>query len=349
MIELQGILKQYGKNFLENYKLSCDQTKAFRAILNCRTATLGGHADTCDQCGFQRISYNSCRNRNCPKCQTFAKEQWIEKQNESLLNVGYFHVVFTFPDTLNTLVYQNQAVVYNLFFKAMSETLLELGFDEKYLGAKLGITAVLHTWGQNLLYHPHIHCIIPGGGLTADGKWLSSRKKFFMPIKVLSKKFRGKFLFYLKRAKLCFFSDIKYLENPREFDAFISNLYQKDWVIPCIFKGYYDDFRRPGDQLFRIGPDDGNTEAYKQVITFWITPSNPQVDVGATVSFRANAMYEDGSQEDVTSKCIWVSSDPGTVSLSGTSVQTASAVKSGSAVIRAEFIGYSNSTSMVVV
>ena len=233
MIELQGILKKYGKDFLENHKLSYDQTKAFRAILNCRTAALGGHADTCDECGFQRISYNSCRNRNCPKCQTFAKEQWIEKQNESLLNVGYFHIVFTLPDKLNTLVYQNQALVYNLFFKAMSETLLELGLDEKYLGAKLGITAVLHTWGQNLLYHPHIHCIIPGGGITADGKWVYSRKKFFMPVKVLSKKFRGKFLFYLKRAKLCFYSNIKYLENPREFDAFISNLYQKDWIVYC--------------------------------------------------------------------------------------------------------------------
>ena len=110
MIELQGILKKYGKDFLENHKLSYDQTKAFRAIFNCRTAALGGHADTCDECGFQRISYNSCRNRNCPKCQTFAKEQWIEKQNESLLNVGYFHIVFTLPDTLNTLVYQNQAL-----------------------------------------------------------------------------------------------------------------------------------------------------------------------------------------------------------------------------------------------
>lgn len=233
MIELQDILEQYGKNFLNVYSLSYVQLKAFNGILNCRTASLGGHVDICDECGFQIISYNSCRNRHCPKCQSFAKEQWIEKQNQYLLDVGYFHVVFTVPDELNPVMYQNQEVMYNIFFKAVSETLLELGYDKKYLGAKLGITAVLHTWGQNLLYHPHIHCIIPGGGLTQDNKWRYTRKKFFIPVKVLSRKFRGKFMAYMRQAKLNFYSSIEYLNSPQNFDSFISDLYRKEWITYC--------------------------------------------------------------------------------------------------------------------
>ena len=173
--------------------------------------------DTCDECGFEKISYNSCRNRHCPKCQTFTKEQWIEKQNQYLLNTGYFHVVFTLPEELNAVMLRNQNTAYGLFFKAVSETLLELCADKKYLGAKPGITTVLHTWGQNLMYHPHIHCIATGGGLTTDGKWQSSRKKFFLPVKVLSGKFRGKLLFLLKQAGL----------------PFDSALYHKEWVVYC--------------------------------------------------------------------------------------------------------------------
>lgn len=202
---------------METYKLSPVQNKAFYAIRNCRTSSLGAHVDTCDECGFEKISYNSCRNRHCPKCQAFTKEKWIEKQNQYLLNTGYFHVVFTLPDDLNTIVLRNQETVYGLFFKAVSETLRELCADKKHLGAKPGITTVLHTWGQNLMYHPHIHCIVTGGGLTGDGKWSTSRKKFFIPVKVLSRKFRGKFLFFLKQAGL-------------SFDA---ALYRKEWVVYC--------------------------------------------------------------------------------------------------------------------
>ena len=144
-VELQDIFNRYGGEFLENRLLSPIQWKAFHAIQNCRTAVLGAHVDVCDECGFERISYNSCRNRHCPKCQAFAKEQWVEKQNQSLLNTGYFHVVFTLPDELNPIVYQNQETVYGLLFKAVSETLLELCADKKYLGATPGVTAVLHT------------------------------------------------------------------------------------------------------------------------------------------------------------------------------------------------------------
>lgn len=165
-----------------------------RAITACRTAQLGGHMDTCQACGYEKPSYNSCRNRHCPKCQSLVKERWIEHQKYDLLNVGYFHVVFTVPAELNQLIYQNQRTLYNLMFRTVAETMTELSADKKYLGAVIGFTSVLHTWGQNLMHHPHIHCIVPSGGLTKDGKWLNSRKKFFLPVKVLSRKFRGKFL-----------------------------------------------------------------------------------------------------------------------------------------------------------
>ena len=217
MIELQNIFNQHGGEFLESYSLSPVQAKAFRAIQICRTSVLGAHVDSCDECGFEKISYNSCRNRHCPKCQTLTKEQWIEKQNQYLLNTGYFHVVFTLPEELNSVMLRNQETAYGLFFKAVSETLLELCADHKYLGAKPGITTVLHTWGQNLMYHPHIHCIVTGGGLTQDDKWRTSRKKFFIPVKVLSRKFRGKFLFCLKQAGLLF--------DPV--------LYRNEWVVYC--------------------------------------------------------------------------------------------------------------------
>lgn len=233
MVELQDILKIHGSEYLQNHSLSYAQQKAFNAILHCRTAALGGHVDTCDKCGHQVISYNSCRNRHCPKCQSLAKEIWITKQEMSLLNVGYFHVVFTVPSELNPLFYQNQSVMYDLLFKAVSETLLELGNNKKYLGAVPGITTVLHTWGQNLLYHPHIHCIVSGGGLTRNGEWKYSRKKFFIPVKVLSKKFRGKFMALFRQLKLQFFSSISTLNNPENFESFVTDLYKKNWVTYC--------------------------------------------------------------------------------------------------------------------
>ena len=233
MIELQEILKQYGQTFLDVFRLSYEQMKAYRDILNCRTAALGGHIDVCDHCGYEQHSYNSCRNRNCPKCQTIAKEQWIDKQCQSLLDVPYFHVVFTLPDSLNPIIYQNQDVCYDLFFKAATDTLMELSADRKYLGARPGVTVVLHTWGQNLLYHPHLHCIVTGGGLNSSNKWVNSRKKFFLPVKVLSKKFRGKFLAYLRSAKLYFFNDVADLDNPAAFSSFVSSLYDKKWITYC--------------------------------------------------------------------------------------------------------------------
>ena len=233
MPELQDIFAQHGESYRLNHGLSMNQRKAMRAIENCRTAAFGGHVDECDECGFIRISYNSCRNRHCPKCQTLNKERWIDARTDDLLNVGYFHVVFTIPDTLNPIVYQNQEIVYNILFKAAAETLSELSADKKYLGAQIGFTQILHTWGQNLMYHPHTHCIVPGGGLTSCGKWVNSRKKFFIPVKVLSRKFRGKFLYYLKQAKLEFYGSSGYLQDPAQFHDFMTSLYQKEWIVYC--------------------------------------------------------------------------------------------------------------------
>ena len=237
MIEVQDIFQQYGTGYREKHKLTLAQLKAMSAIEKCRTSQLGGHIDKCESCGSTQLSYNSCRNRHCPKCQSIAKERWIDSQKSNLLNIGYFHVVFTIPDTINLVVYQNQKELYTLLFKAVAETLTELATDKKYLGAALGFTSILHTWGQNLMHHPHIHCIVPGGGLSPIGKWVSSRKKFFIPVKVLSRKFRGKFLYYLKQLyyknKLKFYGSQQYLCNNNEFEKLLSSIYSKEWIVYC--------------------------------------------------------------------------------------------------------------------
>jgi hypothetical protein len=198
------------------------------AIEICRTKELGGHIDACEECGHIRISYNSCRNRHCPKCQFLRKEKWLEAREKELLPVPYFHIVFTLPDTLNPLVLRNQKVLYDILFKAASETLIEL------TGSRIGIIAVLHTWGQNLMDHPHLHCIVTGGGLS-DGRWVPSKKKFFRHVKVISRLFRGKFLFYLKKTHekgdLRFPGLISHLEHT--FTTFLRPLYAREWVVYC--------------------------------------------------------------------------------------------------------------------
>lgn len=233
MVELQDILNHHSETYELKHRLLPHQRKVIHAIQNCRTAVLGGHIDACDECDFTRVSYNSCRNRHCPKCQTINKERWIEARKDDLLNVGYFHIVFTIPDLINSVAYQNQRTVYDLLFKAAAETLSELAADAKYLGAQIGFTAILHTWGQNLMHHPHLHCVVPSGGLSSSGRWVHSRKKFFIPVKVLSRKFRGKFLYYLKQANLHFYGSIAYLQDPKEFHEWISSLYQKEWIVYC--------------------------------------------------------------------------------------------------------------------
>ncbi len=208
-----------------------------RAIEVCRTAALGGHKDQCDHCGHLEISYNSCRNRHCPKCQTLRKEKWIEARSEDLLPIEYFHVVFTLPSELNLLALLNQRVLYDLLFRSASETLIELAQDQKHLGATVGVIGILHTWGQNLMHHPHIHCIVTGGGLTSDGTWKPCRRGFFLPVRVMSALFKGKFLDLLNR---CFESDdlvfpgtLNPLKQSKEFERFRKQLYHQKWVVYC--------------------------------------------------------------------------------------------------------------------
>lgn len=236
MPEVADIFRVYGGTYRSKHKLPRRMIKVMNALESCRTAKLGGHIDECDECGHIRISYNSCRNRHCPKCQSLVKERWLLDRKNDLLPVEYFHVVFTIPDTLNPLTLRNQKELYTILFKSVSETLLELGKDPKHLGADIGFIGVLHTWGQNLMDHPHIHCIVPGGGLSFDSeRWIPSRDSFFIPVKVLSKLFRGKFLAYLKSAykedKLKFHGSIEDLGIERNFHMFLDDLYKREWIV----------------------------------------------------------------------------------------------------------------------
>lgn len=233
MPEVQDIFSQYGNTFEATHKMSLQQSKAFHAIRCCRTSILGGHMDRCPHCGYQHPSYNSCRNRHCPKCQTFLKERWIENQSYDLLNVPYFHVVFTVPAELHPLFLSNQKALYRLLFSCAYDTLRCLAADKKYLGAQIGCVEVLHTWGQKLDYHPHIHCIVPGGGLTTARRWIPSRKKFFLPVKALSCLFRGKFLAALKETTLAFHGSASLYADPKAFADLVDRCYSKKWVVYC--------------------------------------------------------------------------------------------------------------------
>ena len=232
-IEVQDIIKKYGEEYKEKHKMMPHIAKTMGAIEKCRTEKLGYHEDVCDECGYRKISYNSCRNRHCPKCQSIARAKWVEEREAEILNVKYFHVVMTIPSELYMIAYQNQSKVYKILFKATAETLEELARDKKYLGAEIGFMEVLHTWGQTLVYHPHIHCIVPAGGIDKIGKWRNSKKKFFIPVKVLSRKFRGKFLYYLKKEELEFYGKNEYLNNKQNFDELMSKMYNKEWISYC--------------------------------------------------------------------------------------------------------------------
>lgn len=237
-VEVADIFRQYGHAYRRSHEMPLNQLRAMRAIEVCRTAELGGHVEQCDTCGAIRISYNSCRNRHCPKCQFLRKEKWLEKRKEDLLPVQYFHVVFTIPDELNPLALRNQRVIYNILFRSVAETLTELSRDQKYLGAQIGFIGILHTWGQNLMDHPHIHCIVTGGGLSPDGdKWVSCRKGFFLSVRVMSRLFRGKLLDYLRKSydsqELIFPGNISHLQESEAFREFLKGFYSQEWVVYC--------------------------------------------------------------------------------------------------------------------
>ncbi len=193
--EVADIFRRFGPAYRARRRLPVQQHRLMRAIECCRTAALGGHVDRCNRCQHQRISYNSCRNRHCPKCQNAARAEWVERRKGELLPIDYFHVVFTLPEQLHGLALQNKAAVYKLLFEASAQTLLTIAADPKHLGARVGFFSVLHTWGQNLLHHPHVHCVVSGGGLGPDGaSWISCRPGFFLPVRVLSRLFRRLFL-----------------------------------------------------------------------------------------------------------------------------------------------------------
>ena len=238
-IEVADIIHAVGKSFIDKNRswLNGLHLKVLSAIERCRTAALGGHRDRCLRCGYTvAISYNSCRNRHCPKCQTNARNKWLADRNSELLPVPYVHVVFTLPHQLAPLVFYNKKILYGLLFRTSSASLLEIAADPKHLGADIGFLSVLHTWGQNLLHHPHVHCVIPAGGLSADHQhWVHPRYRFFLPVKVLSRVFRGKFVHGLKQAfrtgELCFPAGLKPLANEKTFRAFLRTLFRQDWVV----------------------------------------------------------------------------------------------------------------------
>jgi len=236
--EVADIFRSLDQVFLEQCGLfrSSEQRMAFRDITLCRTAELGGHVAECDSCGLRQISYNSCRNRHCPKCQAAARAAWMEERAAELLPVEYFHVVFTLPHGIAPLALQNQRVIYGTLFRAASETLLQIAADPKHLGAEIGVMAVLHTWGQNLSHHPHLHCVVTGGGLSADSsRWVSCRKGFFLPVKVLSRLFRGKFIGYLREAyaqdELAFHGDLQFLAEAHHFARWLREMARQEWVV----------------------------------------------------------------------------------------------------------------------
>jgi hypothetical protein len=234
--ELADIFNLYGDSYIEQHGISAAQRKAINAICNCRTAALGGNLQRCDCCGKEIISYNSCRNRHCPKCQALAKARWLAARQAELLPVEYFHVVFTIPHELNFLAGYNQNLIYNILFKAAWATIQDLGRDPKRLNGNMGLLAALHTWGQNLLQHIHLHCIIPGGAFQ-DNQWNSCKSGFLFPVKIVSKKFRGTFVSLLRKAyknnQLKLQGVIADLAKPAIFTQLLDQLMKKEWCVYC--------------------------------------------------------------------------------------------------------------------
>jgi len=238
-LEVADVFRLYGATYLDLYDHSTfrEQRQVLKNIVNCRTSALGGHVKKCDKCGHQEVYFNSCRDRHCPKCQAAARAEWLEaRAQDLLLNIEYFHIVFTIPAGLNSVTIQNKRLIYTILFRAASETLLTLAHDPKHLGAQIGFLAVLHTWGQKLQLHPHVHCVVPGGGISPDGKrWVSTRQDFFLPVRVLSSLFQKKFLRYLAQAfgkgQFCFRGNMKSLADEYHWKRFLRGVKKDKWVV----------------------------------------------------------------------------------------------------------------------
>ncbi len=256
-LEVADIFRRCGAQYRQSHAggLSRAQRRAMSAIELCRTAALGGHVEQCDACGHQRITYNSCRHRACPKCQSLARAQWLEhRQAELLPGVEYFHVVFTLPEPIAALALQNKRVLYDILFRASAETLRTIAADPKHLGAEIGFITLLHTWGQNLQHHPHVHCVVPGGGIAPDGEhWIACRPGFFLPVRVLSRLFRRLFLAQLRHAfdtgALHFYGQLEPLADAQAFAAFLAPAAQAEWVVYA--KPPFGDARHVLDYLGR--------------------------------------------------------------------------------------------------
>ena len=237
-VEVADIIRAAGDAFFDGSRkwLTWFHVKVLTAILYCRTSGLGGHVDACSRCDYQAISYNSCRNRHCPKCQTNAQDRWLEARCRDLLPVPYVHVVFTLPHQLAPLALQNKREIYGLLFRASAETLLQVAGNPKHLGAEIGFFSILHTWNQQLLHHPHVHCVVPAGGLSPDHcRWIPAANNFFLPVTVLSRVFRGKFAASLRKLhaghKLSFHGRLTPLQSPKAFSAMLRSLFRTDWVV----------------------------------------------------------------------------------------------------------------------
>ena len=237
-LEVADVFRQHEQEFLRHWghMLNAQQRRAFRDICACRTAALGAHIEQCDGCSRQIIAYDSCRNRHCPKCQSTARDRWLAARAAELLPVPYCHLVFTLPQELSLLALQNPRVLYGILFRAVSETLLTIAADPRRLGAHIGFLAVLHTWNQKMLHHPHLHCVVPAGGLSPDrSRWIPCRRRFFLPVKVLGRMFRGKFLAYLgaafRKGKLHLSGSLAHLRSPAEFERLLRRLGSIKWVV----------------------------------------------------------------------------------------------------------------------
>lgn len=278
-LEVADIFRAHGAAYRREHvgHLNLPQLKVMSAIENCRTAALGGHVAACTKCDHQHVAYNSCRNRHCPKCQGATARDWMQARMEDLLPVEYFHVVFTLPEQIADIAYQNKAAVYGLLFNVSAQTLLTIASDQKHLGAKIGMTSVLHTWGSAMTHHPHVHVIVPGGGMSPDGqRWSACRPGFFLPVKVLSRLFRRLFLERLaglhKAGKLAFFGDLAKLADPDTFAAHLAPLRKTNWVVyakppfggPKAVLAYLSQYtHRVAISNHRLNSADANTVAFR--------------------------------------------------------------------------------------
>ena len=278
-VEVADLLRAQGDHFLEQSPwLNVQQLSVLRAIARCRTAALGGHIDTCSACGHQAISYNSCRNRHCMKCQAQARQRWLAARQQELLPVRYFHVVFTLPHELNPLCQRNARLLYNLLFRSSAAAMQEVAANPKRLGARIGFVSILHTWSQNLLLHPHVHCLVPAGGFSADqSHWVHPKYAFFLPVEVLGIVYRRKFVRALRKlyrkGKLCLTGPTAELKNRRRFARFVDSLFQKEWVVyaKSAFGGPAQALRYLGRYTHRVAISNHRLLAFdgEQVTFLW--------------------------------------------------------------------------------